>query len=98
MTRKLKLDLDGLTVESFAPTTEQREGGTVRGYLTAYYELCMPGQTGERTCTCEPTCNAATCYNCGSAACPSNGCTNNPAACTGTCYPVSAPVTGCPYC
>jgi hypothetical protein len=95
--KKLKLDLDALTVESFAPSKAPAEAGTVRGYLTAYYELCYPDQTWEDSCTCEPTCNADTCYTCyncgGTAGCATGG--SDPA-CTSTCAPT--PVTGCPIC
>jgi hypothetical protein len=93
--RKLKLDLDALAVESFAPSKSANGAGTVRGYLTAYYELCYPDQTWEQSCTCEPTCNAQTCYQCASAACPTN---DGAPACTGTCYPVSGRLSGCDWC
>lgn len=81
--RKLKLEIDTLEVETFAPTAGKDGTGTVRGHLTAYYELCYADQTWEQTCTCEPTCNAATCYNCGTAGC---GTVNEPI-CTSTCQP-----------
>jgi hypothetical protein len=91
--RKLKLEIDALQVETFAPTAGRAGTGTVRGHLTAYYEICSPDQTGEQTCTCEPTCNADTCYNCGG----TGGCgTVNEPACTSTCQPT--PFTGCPKC
>lgn len=80
--RKLKLEIDALQVESFESASEGGQPGTVRGYLSAYYELCQPGDTWQNTCTCEPTCNANTCYNCGTA-----GCTG--AACTTTCNPIN---------
>jgi hypothetical protein len=63
--RKLKLNLDALSVESFEPSKEREDAGTVRGYLSAYYELCNVDDTWQQTCTCEPTCNADTCFNCG---------------------------------
>ncbi|MBB4637188.1 pinensin family lanthipeptide [Longimicrobium terrae] len=72
--RKLKLEIDDLAVESFTPSVGEGEAGTVRANITAYYELCHADQTAEATCTCEPTCNAQTCYNC-SAACGSARCT-----------------------
>ena len=86
--RKLKLEIEALEVETFEPAAEREERGTVRGHLTAYYELCYPGDTWQNTCTCEPTCNADTCYNCGSAGCGSAGCTGalDPT-CNGTCGP-----------
>lgn len=64
--KKIQLDLDALAVETFATTKNDGAGrGTVRGHLSAYYELCNPGDTWQQSCTCEATCNAATCYNCG---------------------------------
>jgi hypothetical protein len=93
--RKLKLDIDRLTVESFAPAAGQAEGGTVRGYLSAYYELCNVGDTWQQSCTCEPTCNAATCYNCGSAQCASAGC---PPSGRPYCELQSIPLTNCSLC
>lgn len=62
--KKLKLEMDALKVESFDPAGGDGDPGTVRGYLTAYYELCYEGDTWQNTCTCEPTCNAQTCYQC----------------------------------
>jgi hypothetical protein len=76
--KKLKLEVEALAVESFEPAGGGGEGGTVRGYLTAYYELCYPGDTWQASCTCELTCNARTCFNCPG---PSAGC-NTP---TGNC-------------
>lgn len=78
--RKLKLEVDALEVESFEPAAGGAGDGTVRGYLSAYYELCQPGDTWQQTCTCEPTCNAQTCYNCGGGG--SAGCAPTP---TGNC-------------
>lgn len=92
--KKLQLDPQALRVESFSAAAAGRQAGTVRGYLSAYYEICSPGDSYQQTCTCEPTCNAATCYNCASAGCG----TGDQPACTSTCYPVSAPVTGCDFC
>ena len=63
--RKLKLEIEALEVESFAPEAGPEDAGTVRAYFTAYYELCYEGDTWQQSCTCEPTCNAQTCYTCG---------------------------------
>lgn len=62
--RKIRLNLEALDVESFEPDEAGGGRGTVRGLLTAYYELCYEGDTWQASCTCEPTCNADTCYNC----------------------------------
>jgi hypothetical protein len=63
--RKLKLEIDALRVETFEPFAGRDGRGTVHGHLSAYYEICQPGDTWQQSCTCEATCNAATCYNCG---------------------------------
>jgi hypothetical protein len=86
---KLKLELDALAVESFEPNTAARERGTVRGQLTAYYEICSPDDTWQQSCTCEPTCNARTCYNC------SVGCGGTDPS---ICQPQSIPLTNCALC
>jgi hypothetical protein len=82
--RKIKLDIDELDVESFEPSEGNGERGTVRGLLTAYYEICYEGDTWQATCTCEPTCNADTCYNCPTPACPTQS-TCGERTCTGMC-------------
>jgi hypothetical protein len=46
--RKLRLDVDGLTVESFVTADERRGAGTVRGAEAT--ELCSAGPV-----TCHPT-------------------------------------------
>ncbi len=76
--RKLKLDVEDLSVESFATTPEARgEGGTVFGqnHCTCYTQCTCPGcPTCDASCngtcggTCGATCDAscnATCFNCG---------------------------------
>ncbi len=83
--KKIRLDLDRLSVESFATERDGGPGkGTVRGHLSAYYELCHAGDTWQVSCTCEPTCNAQTCHNC-SVACPSAGCPGPSALCSPKC-------------
>ena len=80
--KKIRLNLDALAVETFATTKDDDASrGTVRGHLSAYYELCNPGDTWQQSCTCEATCNAATCYNCGGGG-GSAGCAPTP---TGNC-------------
>ena len=97
--RKLRLEIDALRVETFEPAARRDGRGTVRGYLSAYYELCHMDDTWQQTCTCEPTCNADTCFNCTgncqSGNCPSPGCsgtctefvnyTVDPTSCQATC-------------
>lgn len=83
--KKMKLRLETLEVESFEPAGADGGRGTVRGHLTAYYELCYPGDTWQATCTCEPTCNADTCYNCGTAGCTQAGCGSAGCTPTGNC-------------
>jgi hypothetical protein len=91
--RKLKLELDALEVESFSPESGHEAEGTVRAYLTAYYELCYPGDSWQDTCTCEPTCNAQSCYTCdtGCGSCATACGTCGEPACTSTCNPVTVP-------
>ena len=96
--RKLKLDLDALTVESFEPSKEKSEAGTVRGYLSAYYELCHEGDTWQGSCTCEPTCNEQTCYNCGSGGCNTAGCPNTNYTCSCGCAQISDTCPSPGYC
>lgn len=91
---KLKLEIDTLQVESFEPKAIPGERGTVRGQLTAYYELCHEGDTWQNSCTCEPTCNARTCYNCGTGTGTGTGATSNPA----LCQLQSIPLTNCSIC
>jgi hypothetical protein len=80
--KKIRLDLERLTVETFATTEDDKaKRGTVRGHLSAYYELCHADDTWQQSCTCEATCNAATCYNC-SAACGTGQCGGGSGECT----------------
>lgn len=99
---KLKLDPEALTVESFEPNAADRGRGTVRGHLSAYYELCHEGDTWQRTCTCEPTCNAETCYNCsgacGSAQCGSGQCSAGTCTDPACCQLQSIALTNCSLC
>ncbi|HEV2736456.1 MAG TPA: hypothetical protein VGV85_16540 [Longimicrobiaceae bacterium] len=69
--KKLKLDLEDLTVESFATTPESRgEGGTVFGqnHCTCYTQCTCPGcPTCDASCngTCGGTCDASCNGTCG---------------------------------
>jgi hypothetical protein len=85
--RKLKLDLEDLSVESFATTPEpHREAGTVFGQqCTCYTQCTCPGcPTCDASCngTCGGTC-AGTCdASCnGTCDCPAT----NDASCYGSC-------------
>jgi hypothetical protein len=93
--RKLKLELDNLSVESFDTTATQKKKGTVFGEQCTCWTYCAQ-QTcpGCPTCdnTCAYTCDDATCvYTCDDNTCPytcdDNTCvyTCNESACYGTC-------------
>jgi hypothetical protein len=84
---KLKLDLEDLSVESFATTPEPRaEGGTVFGQqCTCYTQCTCPGcPTCDASCngTCGGTCDASCNGTCGGTC----GATCY-ASCYGTCDP-----------
>ncbi|MFL5386760.1 MAG: hypothetical protein ACJ8GN_30070 [Longimicrobiaceae bacterium] len=59
--KKLKLDPETLSVESFDLSHEERERGTVEGYGTGPIQC-----TGWASCygTCPGTCNRDSCYSC----------------------------------
>ncbi|HSU17730.1 hypothetical protein [Longimicrobium sp.] len=67
--RKLRLDLDALVIESFAPADSPPARGTVRGHVSLYWEDCSPSETCagagypcEHTDqSCGGTCYEATC-------------------------------------
>ena len=98
--KKLKLDLDELSVESFATTPERgREGGTVFGqnHCTCYTQCTCPGcPTCDASCngtcggTCAGTCDASCNGTCG---CPSGDYT-----CDYTCGPDCDPNSCLPGC
>ena len=82
--RKLRLELDALTVETFAPADGAGARGTVHGHVSLYWEDCLPSETcGDAGWPCGPSeqsCNG-TCYEhscqpggCGSGGCASAGC------------------------
>ena len=72
--RKLKLELENLTVESFDTTTPAKPRGTVFGeQCTCYTQCTCPGcPTCDNTCpqTCAYTCDDASCN--GSCGCMSD--------------------------
>jgi hypothetical protein len=100
--RKLKLRIEALEVESFEAHAGGANRGTVRGNLSAYYELCNADDTWQQSCTCEPTCNADTCYNCsaacGSAQCGSGQCSANTCTAPACCQFQSIALTNCDLC
>jgi hypothetical protein len=86
--KKLKLDLDAMTVESFATMAESRADGTVVGFITAFSECggyfcstnCPPTydphcETGAVTCEYGPTMNPvdSECMNASMAGATCNG-------------------------
>ncbi len=79
--RKLKLDLEELSVESFATTPEARgESGTVFGQqCTCYTQCTCPGcPTCDASCngTCDASCNGscdASCNGTCDGTCPASG-------------------------
>jgi hypothetical protein len=107
--RKLTLNLDDLSVDSFDTTKAEKPKGTVFGeQCTCYTNCTCPGCP---TCdaTCNYTCDDATCPNCPTCAASCNGscagatCVNS---CYGTCqasdcaacYDTDARFTACgPY-
>jgi hypothetical protein len=92
--KKLKLDLEDLSVESFATTPEPRaEGGTVFGQqCTCYTQCTCPGcPTCDASCngTCDASCNGTCGGTCG-ATCD--------ASCNGTCDGGCDPYSCLPGC
>ena len=94
MSRKLRLDLQDLQVESFdsAPRTAANRG-TVQGNQETLYNTCETNTCGFETCaagtcaagSCAASCNG-TCFNtCAGGACPAGGDTEDPS-CAYTCY------------
>jgi hypothetical protein len=66
--RKMKLELDRLEVESFAPSRERNEGGTVHAHSFDTCYVPCPDPSAEGSCfevSCQQTCGqAASCgYN-----------------------------------
>jgi hypothetical protein len=74
--KKLKLELDNLTVESFDTTGVQKPRGTVVGEQCTCWTNCD-------TCPGCPTCDATCAYTCDDATCPN--CPTCAASCNGTC-------------
>jgi hypothetical protein len=73
--RKLKLDLDHLTVESFDTAPREKEKGTVIGeQCTCYTQCTCPGCP-----TCDNTCPATCAFTCDDPSCAES--------CAGSCAP-----------
>lgn len=98
MSKKIKLDLDHLSVESFSTSPDGSRGsGTVEGYQTQYNDTC--GTVGQ--------CGGGTVTNYLSCGCPTEGCTGYPTwynECNetvtygeNTCY-CDVPMTDAQYC
>lgn len=69
--KKLKLDLDHLSVESFAADSAGKTGGTVRGHISLHCdptapESCYYGMTcdGQQSCGCPEDSADTLCYAC----------------------------------
>jgi hypothetical protein len=61
---KIRLEIEALEVESFAPIDAPTQRGTVHGMASLYWEDCLPDETHDGAWTCGPTeqsCNG-TCY------------------------------------
>src|SRR5206468_6458154 len=92
--RKLRLDLQDLQVESFdSDSRTAANRGTVQGNEETSYNTCETNTCGFETCaadtcmagTCAASCNG-TCFNtCAGGACPAGGETEDPS-CAYTCY------------
>lgn len=80
--KKVKLDLDAISVDTFEVTQAEGGRGTVRGHL-----CCV--------CCCDPCC--CTCCNTCQATCP-DSCQTCPESCWGTCYDVTCQGRSCDYC
>jgi hypothetical protein len=67
--RKVRLELDTLVVETFAPAEARTERGTVRGHASLYWEDCYQTETcdpavypcGPSQQSCAGTCYENTC-------------------------------------
>jgi hypothetical protein len=81
--RKLRLELDALIVETFAPAGGAGARGTVHGHVSLYWEDCLPSETCEGAgWPCGPSeqsCNG-TCYE---NTCQPGGCGGGSAGCGG---------------
>jgi len=90
--RKLRLELDSLAVESFAPLDVPGERGTVRGHVSLYWEDCNPSDTcagagwpcDTSDQSCGGTCYERTCHpGCGAASAGCGGGSDPAVTCNG---------------
>lgn len=90
--RKMVLDINSLTVESFTTARNGVGVGTVRGYATAY-QSCMVYPAGDSNydVTCEPGLSNDE-YSCHYGV---GGC-SNPGGCDAGTFYVSCQMAGCP--
>ncbi|HEX8906720.1 MAG TPA: hypothetical protein VF771_17855 [Longimicrobiaceae bacterium] len=89
--RKIRLDLDSISVDSFEVTREPGTKGTVRGHVCCACCCCDPC-----CCTCCDTCQA-TCPNTCLATC-GDTCQTCDYSCWGTCGELTCLGRSCDYC
>jgi hypothetical protein len=79
---KLRLELDALTVDTFAPAEAAGANGTVHGHASLYWEDCQPSETcegagwpcGPTEQSCNGTCHQHSCHPGGCGGGTSVGC------------------------
>jgi hypothetical protein len=76
--RKLTLNLEQLSVDSFETTAVEKKKGTVIGQQCTCWTYCA-----QQTCPGCPTCDNTCAYTCDDATCPA--CPTCAASCNGTC-------------
>jgi hypothetical protein len=88
--RKMRLDVESLAVESFAPAEQAPGRGTVRGHVSLYWEDCDVSDTCPGNYPCDPT-QQSCAGTCGTTCAP--GCGGGgggggslPMPCSSTCY------------
>lgn len=92
--KKLSLNLDALTVETFETAPDEPLRGTVHGHASWHYEGCTPYEpckpVSGSTWTEDYTCDDASCWascqaTCGNTCGDSCNCPTVPATCAETC-------------
>ena len=76
--RQLKLNIEDLSVESFATYAEEAHRGTVHGYVYDIAPASMPEGTCVETCTTAYTDPATCCWTCNDDTCISSPCPSGP--------------------